>query len=399
MKRAMNKFYRDERGVVVVMIGAIIALLLVFSVMAIDATQMMLVRTQLQNAADAGAIAGALVGGLTGDTTLAQDEAILAAGVNNALVDSSNARNTMSSVVINDADVTFPESKKIVVTTHRTEATGDQFLNYFMRIFDENNLGPGNMTARAAAEFFWVCGASCVEPWCPPDRWCDSAGTGDCMNGNGSFEPELGEYYDPIGTGYTAADLGTQITLVVGDGNSGAFSESWYYSIDFPPLNDLPPGENPNPGGNDYRDWICDCVSPTCGCQDAQEVLVDPGDLLQVEPGKKIGPNQGGGGCLVDSDPNAVWDVATGTVINSDFPVSPRIVKLAFFDPTVGKATDLNGRPYVKVAKIVVIFVESVQQGNDVQITGRFMRRSEPGGAVCANQNDPTFLFTTKLVE
>lgn len=377
MKRALNIFYRDERGVVVVMIGAIIALLLVFSVMAIDATQMMLVRTQLQNAADAGALAGALVGATTNDTTAAQNEAILAAGANNALLDSANARNTMSSVVIADADVTFPQARKIVVTTHRTEATGDQFMNYFMRIFDENNLGPGNMTASAAAEWAWVCGGKCIEPWCPPDRWDDA-------DGDGAYD--LGEYYDPVATGYTDADLGTQITLVLANGNNEAFGAFWYYSVDLPPVNK----GNPVSGGDQYEDWMC------LGCLDSS-FTVEPGDTVLVEPGKKVGPNDKGLGCLIAFDPNATWDASTGTVINSDFSISPRIVKAAFFNPVVGVSDYDSGRKRMEIAKIFVLFVEGSSAGD--QITGRFMRLAEPGGAVCANQNDPQFLFQTHLSE
>lgn len=378
MKRAISRFYRDERGVVVVMIGAILALLLVFSVMAIDATQMMLVRTQLQNAADAGALAGALKGALTDDTTAAQDEAILAAGANMALLDSANARNTMSSVVIADADVTFPQDRRIEVTTHRTQATGDQFMNYFMRIFDENNLGPGNMTARAAAEWAWVCGGKCLEPWAPPDRWADDPPF------NGKYD--AGEYYDPVATGYTDADLGTQITIILGNGNQAGFGEFEYYSIDFPPINK----GNPISGADQYRDWMC------LGCLDSS-FAVEPGDLLRVEPGKMVGPNSTGLDCILASDSTATWDEATNSIINSAFSISPRIVKCALFDPSIG-LVNYGGGKQVTVTKIMVVFVESTSNNNQ-QITGRFMRLAEPGGVVCANQNDPQFLFQTHLSE
>lgn len=389
MKRAIEHFHRDERGVVVVMMGAIIALLLVFSVMAIDATQMMLVRTQLQNAADAGALAGALVGAKTDDTTAAQNEAILAAGGNNALRDSANARNTMSPVVITDADVTFPVDRRIEVTTHRTEATGDQFMNYFMRIFDENNLGPGNMTAHAAAEWAWVCGGKCLEPWAPPDRWDDA-------NNNGEYD--VGELYDPITTGYTDADLGTQISIILenlgggggqGNPNPFPFGRFDYYSINFPPVNK----GNPISGADQYRDWMCQ------GCLDTT-FSVEPGDLLRVESGGMTGPNRDGLQCIIDSDSLASWDVATNSVINSSHTISPRIVKCALFDPSIG-LENYSGGKRVVVAKIMAIFVESIQtQGpTSGQIVGRFMRLAEPGGVVCANQSDPSFLYKTYLAQ
>jgi len=381
IRRELNRMYRDERGAVVVMIGALIAFLLVFAVYAIDASQMLLVRTQLQNAADAAALAGALVGGMTGDTTLAQNEAILAAGANNALVDSGNG-NIMDPVVITDADVVFPQARRIEVTTHRTEATGDPFMNYFLRIFDDGNVA-GEMTARAAAEFFWVCSGKCIEPWAPPDRWYDA-------NANDAFDPDSitnpDEYYDPLTTGYTDADLGEQITIVLANGGQTDFGEFWYYSVCLPPVNK----GNPDCGGDTYRDWMCE------GCLDSS-FTVEPGDTLLVEPGKKTGPNDDGLDCIIATDPDATWDDATGTVVNSAFPISPRIVKAAFFNPAIGLTDAGNGRKRMEVAKIFVLFVEGSSGGD--QITGRFMRLNEPGGEVCADQSDPTFLYTTRLIE
>lgn len=373
MMGRIRQFARDERGAVVIMVGAVIALLFVFTVYAIDASQMFLVRTQLQNAADAGALAGALMMGFTGDSATAVNEAIAVAGANTALLNTGNA-NSMESVVITDDDVTFPEPGRIRVTTHRTTATNDAFMNYFLRIFKEDG-EIGEMTAVAAAHFHWVCGANCVKPWAPPDRWTD-------LNGNGRYD--AGEPYDPVVTGYTDADLGAQITLVLGNGSQQNFGEFWYYSIDFPPI-----GEGSQQTGADpYREWIC-------GCRD-EGVVIDPGDIVQVEPGAMTGPNRQGLDCLFPLDPNAQWDVATGTVINSAHAVSPRIVKVAFFNPQLG-LMDNGGRKQLEIVKIGVLFLESYTQGGD--LVGRFMRLAESDGVICENQSDPSFLFKTALVE
>lgn len=381
MKRMLAAFHKDEQGAVVVMVGALLALLLVFSVYAIDIGQMAVVRTQLQNAADASALAGARVGGLTGgDTAAAQVEAIMASGTNRALVDvGDGGSNVMGDIVITDADVTFPQARRIHVVTHRTEETDDSYVSYFIRIFDKDRAG--EMTARATAEFFWVCGGKCLMPWAPPDRWYDA-------NDNDLFDPDSvtnpDEYYDPIGTGYTDADLGAQITLVLANGNDDGFGEFWYYSINFPPVNK----GNPLSGAAVYEAIMCGaCLDST---------VVEPGDLVRVEPGKMVGPNNAGLKCLVDSDPTATWDEATGKVINSAYAVSPRIVKAALFDPRPG-LEPFSGGKHVTVIKIMVLFVEEDSQGQ--QIVGRFMRLNEPGGTVCANQNDPTFLYKTALVE
>ncbi|GAB4324182.1 MAG: pilus assembly protein TadG-related protein [Candidatus Zixiibacteriota bacterium] len=384
MEAAIRKFYRDERGNVIVLVGALLALLLVFSVYAIDTSQMLLVRTQLQNAADAGALNGALEFALTGDSANAIDAAILAAGANEALIQSGDA-NIMGPVTISAADIEFPDPGIIRVTTHRTAATGDNFLNYFMRIFaDDGEIG--EMTARAAAGHFWVCGGTCVKPWAPPDRWVDVDGNG-LFNAGGA---DTLDYYDPIATGYTDADLGTQVTLVLGNGNKDDFGQFWYYSIDFPPIN-KPEFGDPIPGANEYEAWICE------ECHD-DRFTVGPGDLVQVEPGKMVGPNSSGLDCLIQRDSLAEWHEPTGKVINSAFPVSPRIVKAALFDPREGLKTDLNGRKYLVITKIMVIFIESTAQNNQ-QITGRFMRLADPDGEICEDQSNPSFLFKTALVE
>lgn len=380
MKGALRTFREDERGVVVVLVGALLGLLLVFAVYAIDASQMMLVKTQLQNAADAGALAGALKGALTDDTTAAQDEAILAAGANSALRDSGGAHNQMDPVVIEDADVVFPQDRKITVTTHRTEATGDQFLNYFMRIFSNNNTGVGEMTARASAEWAWVCGSRCLKPWAPVDRWDDE---------DGDEEYDVGEYYDPVATGYTDADIGAQIILARGNHNQETFGPEWYYLINYPPINKGNPlsGAGGNPG--QFPSWITGCP--------VADLVIEPGDTLQIEPGQNTGPHKTAAAELIALDPDATWDATTGTVINSLEPISPRIIKAPFFDPSVGVGHLTGGRKTLIVVKIGVFFLESMDANQ--RITGRFMRLADPEGVVCTNQNDPQFLFQTHLSE
>lgn len=359
-----------------VMLAISFVSLIGFAVLAVDIGTMTLVKGQLQNAADAGALAGAQEL-INDDTTTAKSEAIEFAGMNDALIDGGSGKfNVMDSVKITPADITFPEPRRIRVTTHRTQDTGDPFHTYFMRVINPSG-SFANMRASATAGFYWVCGGSCVKPWAPPDRWFDA-------NSDGFFDADSGDYYDPITTGYTDADLGTQITLVLNNANDD-FGQFWYFSIDYPPIDD----GTPITGASEYESWICE------ECHD-NSFTVDIGEHVQIEPGKMKGPNGSGLRCLIELDPNAVWDVGTGTVINSDYPKSPRIVKAALFDPSVG-LLHIGGRDELVVIKIMVIFIEE-QQGND-QITGRFMRLSDPGGTVCEDQSNPTFLYTTRLIE
>jgi hypothetical protein len=390
MKRALSRLHEDERGAVVVIVGALLALLLVFCVYAIDASQMMLVRTQLQNAADAGALAGAQL--LCGSATTADatDAAILACGANDALIRSGSA-NVMGPVVITASDVTFDSVGLIHVTTHRTQATDDQFMNYFLRIFkDDGELG--EMTAHAAAGCFPVCGSKCIKPWGVPDQWCDSVGTGTCEGrGNGVYEPELGEFYDPAGTGYAEADVGDVITIVPYQGQGSQLASlrpEYYYAIQFPAIGKESQYNPANSGLPEYLSWIEGCVS--------DDVTIEPGDLVPVQTGASPGTGnpQSRVQDIIDSDPDATWDASTQSVINSAYEESPRIIKLALIDPSYGVGSNPK---HVKVVKIGVIFLANINNAGN--ITGRFMRVADPEGIICQNPNDPTFLYKATLVE
>jgi len=369
-------FQRDERGAVVVMVGAVLALLLLFAVYAIDASQMLLVKSQLQTAADAGALAGAIALGTTGDTTAAVNQAIALAGANDALQNTGTA-NTMESVVITSGDVTFPAGGQIRVTTHRTDGTGDSFLNYFLRIFDDDG-EIGNMTARATASFGWVCGSDCLRPWAIVDDYVDA-------DSNGIYDETGGDYYDPQTTGYTDSDIGVLVTLIRGQHSDPEFEQSWWYAIDYPPANRF----NPIEGADRYREWVE-------GCPD-NSFNVIPGDELQLEPGNVCcGQNNVAVQGIINSDASATWNSSTNEVDNSLYPVSPRIVKVPLFDPSIGVTDVANGRKRVTVVKVAAFFLESYNNG---ELRGRFMRMADPNGTLCANQSDPSFLFKTSLIE
>lgn len=398
MKQSLSNLYRDERGAVVVMVGALLALLLVFSVYAIDTSQMLLVKTQLQNAADAGALSGAMAYGAGSDSAAAVDAAILAAGANNALIQVGSS-NSMASVAITEDDIEFPGQGRVRVTTHRTTATGDNFMNYFLRIFDTDG-EIGEMTASATAGFAPVCGGSCFKPWAVPDRWCDSVGTGDCDNGDGKYEPTKGEFYDPVTTGYNNADAGVPITIVPDQGMGApgaALAPQYYNAVQFPPVN-RPEQGSPDPGQSVYREWIAGCVN--------ENVTVEIGDLLRIAPGASPGNPQARNRVrdIIDSDEFAEWDPTTQSVINSNSAVSPRIIKMALVDPNYGiqgASAPGGGGPggpgNVRVVKIVAMFLENID--NQGRISGRFMYLADSQGIVCSDPSTPSYLYRTVLVE
>jgi hypothetical protein len=341
--KSLKKLLRDEKGVSAIIVAIAIVVIFGFAVVAIDLSLVQLTKTQLQNAADAAALAGAIILYTTdGDQAAATDEAITVAGLNKAFQD-----RVQRPVNISPGDVTFPGGDSVRVVTHRTEATGDPMQLFFLGILNSASGNKADMSAKAIATVSLVCGTDCLKPFCPPDRWFDA-------NGDGFWDPENGDYYDPVGTGYTDDDVGDTVTLKLRN-PSNDFKAGWYYAVRFAPINT---GEPVCEGGNCYRAYIDTC----------EPYLISIGDQLELEKGVMQGPTVQGLNSLINLDPTAQWDPATGTVINSAYPTSPRIIKVAAFDPTVGVS---SGHGYVVVSKLMALFIEG-HNGSDVK--GRFMK-------------------------
>jgi Flp pilus assembly protein TadG len=398
--RRIHSARRGERGAVVVMVAGLLMAggILAFCILAIDGPIMMTTKTQLQNAADAAALAGASI--MDNSEDAARERARVFAEANYAVQD------TLRPVIIDpDVDVTFPEVdgvKRIRVTTHRTEATGDPLRTYFLRVPFLSNTNTADVKAVAAAEMIDICSVQCVKPWAIPDRWDDANGDGfftygepfTDMNGNGLYdsgEPytdengngfrDPDEFYDPIITGYLApGDVGTDLTMHSTQ-SPGEIAPGHYFSINLPPLGD--PDQAPLTGGDWYREFIATCAP----------FYVAPGDSVQLEPGKMVGPTIQGIRDLIAQDPDAYWDPVTKTVEGSAFGLSPRIALVPFFDPLF---PPVQGRNYVKITKIGAFFMESV--GPQSQVNARFIKVSAPGKP-CDPPSTGSFLVGIHLVE
>jgi hypothetical protein len=365
--RNRRTFLGNEQGTTAIVVVIAIVMIFAFAVIAIDMSLIQLAKTELQNAADAAAIAGAIaMAEAEGDQSAGVGGAMTYAGLNTAVQDVERP------VIITAGDVTFPEANRIRVKTHRTQADGDPVQLYFLKVLNPvlNNLG--DVTAVASASVFPVNSADCLKPWCFPDKWDDTD--------NDSLYDE-GEFYDPEITGYKVPDhVGMQVILKLNNSQSSP-RMGWFYAVDFAPINT---GEPVVTGADAYREWIWTC----------EPFMISVGDQLQVEPGNMIGPTGQGVGDLIDVDPNAYWDGTTGTVQGSDYPTSPRIIKVATFDPSVAIQTDTNGRDYLTVVKIVVVFIEDIQ---GKEVIGRFMRRFSDG-EICVDCPQG-FLYRAVLVE
>jgi Flp pilus assembly pilin Flp len=364
--RILRRFLRDEKGATMVVVAISIVMIFGFAVIAIDLSLIQLAKTQLQNAADAAALAGVMAWARTnmGSVDSARAEAIRVAALNVAIQDISRP------VLFPDVyTLDLPNYNKLTVTTYRTKAHRDPVTLYFLKVLNPLLENKGDVTAKATARVFPLSGTKCLKPFCPPDKWDD-------INGNGECDP--GEY-DPNTTGYQVPrDIGVQVTLKLNNPHDSP-RMGWYYPVVLDPS--LPGG----PGGAGYSEWISDCPS---------SIIIEIGDQLEIKPGNMVGPTNQGLNDLIGLDPTAQWDPVAKKVINSAYPVSPRVIKCAAYDPTIGVQDCGPGRDCVTVVKFLVVFVES-HAGGDV--VGRFMRMATEGEP--CPECPQGFLYTVRLAE
>jgi Flp pilus assembly protein TadG len=360
---SLRRVLREEKGATMIIVAIAIVMIFGFAVIAIDLSLIQLAKTQLQNAADAGALAGAMAWATSnmGNVDSVRAEAIRVAGLNVAVQD-------IQRPVLNPDVYTLdlPNLNKVTVTTYRTKAHKDPVTLYFLKVLDPLLENKGDVTAKATAEIFPLSGTNCLKPWCIPDKWTDT-------DGDGIWDP--GEPYSPL-TGYRVPnDIGVQVTLRLNDPGASP-RMGWYYPVRFPGYS----------GGDDYRRWIAGCLDPS--------LIIYIGDQLDIEPGNMVGPTRQGLEDLMALDPDAQWDPVTKTVINSDYLTSPRIIKVAASDPTLGVLHHPGGPGYVTVSKILVLFVEGYLESD---IVGRFMRMASEG-EICP-ECPQGFVFKVALVK
>jgi hypothetical protein len=365
-----------------------------FAVLAIDVSMMLLARTQLKNAADSAALAGAyaLVEGTQDDATQA---AIRFAGLNVAV------QETLSPVVITADYITFPDGNTIQVTTHRKPSTNDPVSLFFLGVITGNK--KDSVTATSRARVSTVCATYNLRPWAPPDRWDDRDSDGvydvnewDDKDGDGVCDKgewddvdkdkkiDSVEFYDPWITGYRYPDdIGTQIVLKAGENKVNWPLESWYYPVDYPPINKGDPIS-----GAGAEEAYRNCIINGSG----YEWLIEAGDQLRIEEGNMVGPTGQGLDALIGLDSLARWK--NGEIVNSAFAVSPRIIKACLFDPRIGVQPYAGGK-YVTIVKIMVLFIEPQGDNKKGDIVGRFMRMASQG----ENCDEPgSFLWEVALV-
>ena len=87
------------------------------------------------------------------------------------------------------------------------------------------------------------------------------------------------------------------------------------------------------------------------------------------------GPTKQGFQDLIAADPTAFWDASCNCAKSPMGANSPRLIRIAFFDP---RFPVIPGRNYVTVIKVGGFFVDSIASNGDV--TGRYTQMIALGG-------------------
>jgi len=341
----------EDRGAISVMLALGMTVLLGSAALAIDLGHLMNVRTESQRVADLAALAGAsafIDAPGPGVTAAVDQRAKSFAALNDV---------NQSSVVLNSADIQVDiPNQSVRVTVFNTQARGNPVATIFARVLGINQV---DVVTTAVARAWPAVGVKCILPVFLVDKWEE-------LGGNPlQFDPGTDVYvpYDPNiqnanATGYTEADIGTEIVIKPANGppkSSGRPNPSWYYPFDASNI----------PGGANFRDAIAYCTDTN--------FIYTYNQLLTVEPGAMIGPTKQGFQDLISQDPNAVWDHGIDCIVDAsqlgsgskaNCRGSPRLRPVPMMDPN---DTPANGKKTVPITNFAGVFVDRVQ-GNDVYV-------------------------------
>jgi hypothetical protein len=411
----------SEHGAVFIHVAIGLLVLLAFGAFVMDYGMLWVSRSQVQAAADAGALAGAVA--------LAHD---------NVVDRADRARNVawntgIRTRVWGDAPGIVPTSPYdgpgcgtagqnscVRVDAFRDGSNGSTLLPTFLaNLF---GLSTQHVKAMAVARAGVGNSTTCLKPWAVVDKWTEHYPTEGAPwdqtsmydkyiisgSNKGQVDPAIpipDSYVAPtdssVGTGFHpynpdgsyTPDYGRQLTLKAGqNSNDFAFGSGWFMALSL--------GGSCGTGGACYNENIKNCVGIRYSI--GEEVPVD------TEPGDMVGPTRqavatdtasdGGGASLVNQDPGAHWDEGTQSVQGSAFSSSPRIVAIPLVNPDEIAQAQAGGRTTVKISNIAGFFIEGMAADNK-GVVGRLvnMPALEVTGAGNIDPN-AAFLYVIQLV-
>jgi hypothetical protein len=312
---------RPARGAVLVHVAVAFTGLVAFSALSIDLGVLWAARRQAQNAADGAALAGAISLAYVDPSN--EDHAKDAARAVAAAHEIWGEAVANPNLMVGPCPAGAPVGGECVqAEVGRTGAMGTPLPNYIAPLF-----GYASTWVRATGVAQILTGnmSSCLRPWAIADRWDEQrapAGGFNAFDGEGLPLPGLVDGYrqpnaSSSGSGYTVADtVGQRLSLERGDIDHSEIYAEQFFMMELPRTE---PVANPEIR---YQLNIESCSSGTYAIGD-----VVP--LTQTHQQATIN----GVDALIAQDPGASWDGSA--VRGSAFPVSPRIVTVAFYDPAV----------------------------------------------------------------
>jgi hypothetical protein len=354
------------------MVAVFTLVLLAAAALAVDAAMGFAARAEAQRIADSAALAGG--------SAFLEFEPALAEPVARDRAYEYALLHTIRGAAVDSSEVTvqvLPDERKIRVGINKRGLP-----TWFARSFGVDAIDVGAVAAAQATE---ASAARCLKPFAIPDIWEDADDDEDWDNvwddgEEWDFNPDDGDWYTHYdGTNAASAsgygsehrgdlpqDWGRQMILKTSDPQSEySLSPGLFFPWRLPPDPEQEEcaqgggGGQPS-GGATYRNNICSCNTNS----------ISLGTPYDLQPGNMIGPTFQGIDELIAQDPNAVWE--TGGVNSPTYGTglaSPRVVKVALFDPT--QVTG-SGMQSIEFNNFALMFLEG-QENPNAPVIGRFM--------------------------
>lgn len=363
-----NPSRKGNRGASLALVAVCLVPLIGVGAIAIDLGMLLKARADAERAAEAGALAGASVFldvGLTGfdyqsiGETRARDFA-----ESNAILNSPVLPAEVESLVVDGVN------QRVRLRVSRAGVS-----TWFARIFDDSVRVSGSATAAVVQSG----GASCVRPLMIPDLWLDPTqdanNTGVEDNGEDwTFDPNQDPYagFDPR-SGGPQTGYGSTARNAMQDMSGNLYSGDYGRQLTLAPaVSGVPAGPNDfqlwdyqDPGSDPptLEERISEC--------DPRTVQVDQNDYVRMgtDPAEVLDDLQG---LMNQGDPTgAHWDQNSRTMQagSGDWRDSPRVIKVALFDPNQLASLAGAGAP-VSFNNFGLFLLEGA---SSTGITGRFL--------------------------
>lgn len=237
--KQFRRLWSDERGAAGLILALVLVALAGVAALAVDLAAMHVRRSSLQTSADAAALAGAnAIISYGGD--LAKVRGVIL-DYGRANLDSQDK----AAAAIQDSDIVFYKDgapstsnpNQVEVTVRRAKARGNAMDLFFGPVAGKDE---ADLSAKARAGVVNAASSKCLKPWSVATKftwndYADSRYSG--YYGNGMLDVDSAKEMATVQVqGYAAADIGTQITLKLGDPRD-TIVPSQYNAIDYPPLN------------------------------------------------------------------------------------------------------------------------------------------------------------------